>query len=309
GRGFSFIIPVAVLVRWFPDHRGLVTGIAAGGYGGGTLVTAPVATQLIAAVGVLWTFALLGLASAIMVAGSAVWLKAPPAGYSRPSRPAERNQRVEPVARTFTLGEACRTWQCSGLCLLFFVYVSAGHAFISQAAPIAQELVRADAFVAAGLVGGAAIANVAGGLLCPWLSDAIGRRVTLTLLFLLQSLTLTALTLTTSLEVFALEAALVLFCFGGGFSTMAPLVADYFGAQQVGSLFGLVLIASGLASLAGPLLLAFLRESTGAYTAPLTAYAVLTLLGSLIPLALRPPNWTPERGLARREPQPGHQAL
>src|ERR1700688_5032792 len=80
GLGFGYIVPVAVLVKWFPDRRGLITGIAVGGFGAGALVTAPLATRLIQSVGVLQTFAWLGCSSLIMVTGPALLMREPPAG-------------------------------------------------------------------------------------------------------------------------------------------------------------------------------------------------------------------------------------
>src|SRR6202048_1941790 len=132
GVGFAYIVPIAVLVKWFPDRRGLMTGIAVGGFGAGALVTAPVATHLIQSVGVLPTFAYLGLAFFIVCVASGYFMQNPPDGWKPAGWEPTQKQRVQSSAKSFTLGEALKTWQWWALWLLLFLNTSAGISIISQ---------------------------------------------------------------------------------------------------------------------------------------------------------------------------------
>ncbi len=134
GLGFGYIVPVAVLVKWFPDRRGLITGIAVGGFGAGALITAPLATRLIQTVGVLNTFAYLGIAYLIATVVAGFFMQNPPDGW-RPEgwtpTPLQTSQRA---GHDYVLGEALKTWQWYALWLLLFLNTCAGIAMISQEA-------------------------------------------------------------------------------------------------------------------------------------------------------------------------------
>ena len=126
GLGFGYIVPVAVLVKWFPDRRGLITGVAVGGFGAGALVTAPVATRLIQSVGVLPTFAYLGLAYLLVVPAAGFFMRNPPAGWQPEGWTPAAAQASQRSIRDYTLGEALRTPQWWMLWGILFLNVSAG---------------------------------------------------------------------------------------------------------------------------------------------------------------------------------------
>src|SRR5271154_3529981 len=142
GLGFGYIVPIAVLVKWFPDRRGLITGIAVGGFGAGALVTAPVATRLIQSVGVLHTFAYLGVAYLIVTMAAGYFMQNPPEGWRPKGWTPTASQTSQRSSRDYTLGEALRSWQWWALWLLLFLNTSAGISVISQEAPLFQELAR-----------------------------------------------------------------------------------------------------------------------------------------------------------------------
>jgi OFA family oxalate/formate antiporter-like MFS transporter len=288
GLGLGYIVPVATLVKWFPDKRGLITGVAVTGFGSGALITAPIATRLIASVGTLRTFAILGAAYFATVVGTALFMQNPPAGY-RPDgwTPSAGQQRT---LRAYAFDEAIRTWQWYGLWMLLFLNTTAGIAIISQAAPMVQEIANVDAARAASLVGIISIANGAGRLVWAWLSDAIGRRTVFLIMFPLQAAIFAVLPTVTSFSAFAALAIVVLLCYGGGFGTMPAMTADYFGADNVGSIYGLMLTAWGFAGVLGPTLIATLRESRGQYDQALYVIAVLMLVSAIIPMLVHPPN-------------------
>src|ERR1700740_3082491 len=106
GVGFSYIVPIAVLVKWFPDRRGLITGIAVGGFGAGALVTAPVATRPIQSVGVLQPFAYLGIAFLVVTVAAGYFMQNPPQGWKPEGWAPTRTQATQRSARDYTLADA-----------------------------------------------------------------------------------------------------------------------------------------------------------------------------------------------------------
>jgi OFA family oxalate/formate antiporter-like MFS transporter len=290
GLGLGYIVPVATLVKWFPDKRGLITGIAVTGFGSGALITAPIATRLMASVGTLQTFAILGVVYFVAVIGSALFMQNPPAGYRPDGWAPSAAQQQQRATRPYTLEEALRTWQWYGLWTLLFLNTTAGIAIISQAAPMVQEITNVSAASAASLVGIISIANGAGRLVWAWLSDVIGRRSVFLVMFPLQAAIFWLLPSVESYPAFTALVVLVLLCYGGGFGTMPAFAADYFGAEHVGSIYGLMLTAWGFAGVLGPTLIATLRESRGRYNEALYLIAGLMLASTIIPVIVRPPS-------------------
>jgi MFS transporter, OFA family, oxalate/formate antiporter len=295
GVGLGYIVPIATLVKWFPDRTGFITGLAVCGVAAGSLVAAPIAAALIEAIGVLDSFAVLGPAYLIVVLGAALVLRDPPAGY-RPAGWTSAGKGGDGERRTFDLRGALRTWQWYVLWAIFFLNVTAGVGFISAGAPMARDLVGVGAVAAAGLVGTAFIGDAAGRLALPWLSDAVGRRTVLVAIFLIQAGLFASLSLTDSPGLFAVMGALILFCYGGSSGTMAATTTDLFGSRNVGAIYGLMLTAWGFGGVLGPLIIAVLRESAGSYTSPLRIIAAIMLASIALPLALRPPQPGPARG-------------
>jgi OFA family oxalate/formate antiporter-like MFS transporter len=290
GLGFSYIVPISVLVKWFPDRRGLMTGVAVGGFGAGALVTAPVATRLIQSVGVLNTFAYLGIVFLIVTVGAGWFMTNPPQGWQpagwRP-KPLQTSQRA---AKDFRLGEALKTWQWWALWLLLFLNTSAGISVISQEAPMFQDLAKVSALVAAGMVGIVSIGNAIGRVFWAWVSDGITRRATFVVMYLLQVALFWLLPSVHPVGGLTVVAFVVLMCYGGGFGTMPAFAADYFGAKNVGPIYGLMLTAWGFASAFGPLLIAHMRQSSGNYQTGLHVIAVIMALSVVMPLIVRPPK-------------------
>lgn len=295
GLGLGYIVPVATLVKWFPDRRGMITGIAVAGFGAGALITAPIASRLIASVGVLKTFAILGIAYFIAVTIPAFFMKDPPADYHPAGWTPSAAQQKQRSAKTYTLPEAMRTWQWYALWALLFLNTTAGISIISQAAPMTQEITGRSAAVAAGLVGIISIANGAGRFLWAWFSDLIGRRWVFLAMFAIQAILFFFMPRIQSFPSFTVVCFVILLCYGGGFGTMPAFAADYFGAENVGSIYGLMLTAWGFAGLFGPMLIASIRQSTGRYSHALTVIAIVMLCSAVIPLLVRPPAM-------RREP-------
>jgi len=302
GLGFCYIVPVAVLVKWFPDRRGLITGIAVGGFGAGALITAPVATELIRTVGVLSTFAYLGIAYLIVTVLAALFMQNPPDGWTPEGWTSTRLRTRRGPVRDYTLAEALRTWQWYALWLLLFLNTIAGISIISQEAPIFEELVGVSAVVAASMVGIASIGNAVGRVFWAWVSDLITRRATFFVMFLLQVLLFWFLPNVAIVSLMTILTFIILMCYGGGFGTMPAFAADYFGSKNVGPIYGLMLTAWGGASVVGPLLIAYMRQMTGSYHGALHIIAVLMALSAVLPMLVsQPQSGSPSRKVEFRD--------
>jgi OFA family oxalate/formate antiporter-like MFS transporter len=290
GLGLGYIVPIAVLVKWFPDRRGLITGIAVAGFGGGALVTAPAATYLIQAVGVLKTFAYLGMAYLVVTMAAGYFMQNPPEGWKPDGWTPSATQAKQRAAKDYTLAGALKTWQWWALWLLLFLNTSAGISLISQESPIFQEIAKVSVNVAAGMVGIVSIGNAVGRIFWAWTSDAITRRWTFLAMFLVQVGLFWALPGLASASVLTVVSFIILMCYGGGFGTMPAFAADYFGSKNVGPIYGLMMTAWGTASAFGSLLIAHLRQSSGSYVSGLHMIACIMAVSVLLPILVSPPK-------------------
>jgi MFS transporter, OFA family, oxalate/formate antiporter len=284
GMGLGYIVPIAVLQRWFPDHRGLINGIAVAGIPAGALIAAPVAGWLVARSGALNTFLVLGAVNGAVIIGAAAVLR-------NPRRPDVAS--VPPAAQLtdetpdWSLRAALRTRHWYVLWATFFVSVTAGVGVISAAAPMAQEIGGVSAGAAAAMTGALFAGDALGRLLWPWWSDTLGRRTVFVAIFCLQAGAFIMLSAAGSALAFVVFAMLILFNYGGSSGTMAPFVADLYGPTHVGSIYGLMLTAWGFGGVLGPLVIAAMRDATGNYSGALLAVAVIMALGTLLPMSLR----------------------
>jgi OFA family oxalate/formate antiporter-like MFS transporter len=290
GVGLSYIVPIAVLVKWFPDRRGLITGIAVGGFGAGALVTAPLATRLIQTVGVWQTFAYLGIAYLVITMATGYFMQNPPDGWEPVGWVPSASQTAQRAAMDYTLSGALKTWQWWALWALLFLNTSAGISVISQESPMFQEIAKVSAIAAAGMVGVASIGNAVGRIFWAWVSDALTRRWTFVAMFLLQIGLFWVLPATSSIAILSVLAFIILMCYGGGFGTMPAFTADYFGSKNVAPIYGLMLTAWGTASAFGPLLIAHMRQISASYTSGLHVIAAVMAISIVLPILVSPPK-------------------
>ena len=288
GRGVGGIVAVTTVVRWFPDRRGIASGLTGLGFGTGALIAAPLAAHLITTLGPFGTFRLFGLAYMIVVLGTASVMSNPPEGFApagwRPGTASIDQQ----ATRSYTLGESFGTWQLYALFGLAFFNALAGLGLVSQAAPMAQELTGVDTLQAGGMVGLMAFAYAVGRFSWAWLSDLVGRKQSFAVLFLIQAVIFGILPLAAGFSIFSVLAVIAFLCHGGVVGIIPAFLADYFGPDHVGSLFGLTIVAQAVGGVLGPMLQALLREATGTYTPALAAIAVLMVVAVVVSLVFRP---------------------
>jgi OFA family oxalate/formate antiporter-like MFS transporter len=251
-----------------------------------------VATHLIQTVGVLRTFAYLGIAFLIVTVGCSFFMRNPPEGW----KPAGWTPTVSEVsnrsARDYSLVEALKTWQWWALWLLLFLNTSAGISVISLESPLFQESLGVTAVIAAGMVGITSIGNALGRVFWAWASDSITRRGAFLAMLMAQVLLFWIFPSVHSVWLLTTVAFLVLVCFGGGFGTMPAFAADYFGSKNVGPIYGLMLTAWSFASAFGPLLIAYMRQASGNYRGALHAIAAMVTFSMLVPTVVHPPSRT-----------------
>jgi OFA family oxalate/formate antiporter-like MFS transporter len=290
GMGMGYITPVATLVKWFPDMRGLMTGVAVAGYGAGALVMSPIAARTIKSSGVPVTFLGLGIVYLVVVVIAAQFYANPPQGW----RPAgwEPRSAVAKAAGTYdySVREAMGTWQFWLLWLMLFLNVSAGIMIISQASPMAQQLVGMTPIAAAGMVGLISIFNGGGRVFWAFVSDHIGRARVYFLLYAIQAVIFFALVRTHSVALFSAEFAIIGLCYGGGFGTMPSFTADYFGPKFMGGIYGIILLAWGAAAIPSPIMIASLHQATGRFDTSVNIIAVVMVVSLVFPLIARRPK-------------------
>jgi OFA family oxalate/formate antiporter-like MFS transporter len=283
GLGLGYIVPIATLVKWFPDRRGMITGLAVAGFGAGALITAPAANSLMASVGVGRTFEVLGLAYLVVVFGCALFMRNPPEGYAPDGYRASAPQPGR-SAREFTLRQALGTWQWCALWLTLFLNTTAGIAIISQASPMAQEISGVSAATAAGMVGLISIANGSGRFLWAWFSDAVGRRTATPVRCI--SAALAGSSVRPALVVGVSHLALLRRRLRHHAGIRHRLL--WGGANRI----DLRTDAHGLgcAAIFGPSLVAGIRQATGHYQGAMRWLALATLVSAVVPLLLRLPR-------------------
>ncbi|MBD8015414.1 OFA family MFS transporter [Microbacterium sp. APC 3898] len=290
GLGVGYIAPISTLVKWFPDRRGLATGMAVMGFGAGALITAPVAANLMESFGVSTTFYMLGISYFILIILGASYIAPPPVNWM----PAGMQQAIDSGKKVMkkdlaqlTAKEAVKTRRFWMVWSMMLINVSAGIMIISVASPMSQELIGLSAAGAATLVGIMGIFNGGGRLGWAAISDYIGRPTVFTIFFALQIVAFTMLPNITHVLVFQALILVVVSCYGGGFSNLPAFVGDLFGTKQLGAIHGYLLTTWSMGGIIGPAIVSQVRERTGSYEPVFYIFIVLVSIAFLISLLIR----------------------
>jgi MFS family permease len=308
GLGLGYISPVSTLIKWFPDRRGLATGLAIMGFGGGAMIGTPLADLLMrrfatpTSVGVWETFLVLGTIYFVAMLAGAMGYRLPPPGWTPTSASAMRTAAVPPVgARNVPVQLAWRTRQFWLLWAVLCLNVSAGIGVLGMAVPMVQEVFRGrvTASAAAGFAGLLSLFNIGGRIVWASWSDRLGRRLTYTIFFALGVALYASAPLAAasgSLALFVAIFCVILTMYGGGFATIPAYLADLFGGGHVSAIHGRLLTAWSTAGIVGPVLVNYIREfqlghgvpPAQAYTITMYVLAGLLVAGFFCNLAVRP---------------------
>ncbi|HXR64526.1 MAG TPA: OFA family MFS transporter [Ktedonobacteraceae bacterium] len=266
GLGLGYIVALAMLIKWFPDRRGFITGLAVAGFGGGAALTGPIAANyLLPPYGLNTTFIILGIIYLIIVVGAAQFFRKAPDGYTPPGwAPVVKPQEMR-SKRDYALRESVATPKWYILWLILALNVTAGAALISVASPLAQKFTLVSAGVASTLVVTISIFNGAGRLFWGWISDFIGRPYTFLSLFVIQIVAFALTPLIGNFALLFIPASIIGLCYGGGFGTMPAFAADFFGPKNAGTIYGVMLTAWSAGGIVGPLLIASMDYKTALY--------------------------------------------
>lgn len=302
GCGLGYIAPVSTLVKWFPDRRGMATGMAIMGFGGGAFVAGKLNVALIERMGVASTVLTLGFVYfAVMLVGAMILRRPPqgwkPAGWNPPADMASRR-------RGLTRNEALRTPQFYLLWAVLFINVTAGIGILAQASPMVQDLFGKSAAEAGAIVSIISLFNAGGRFVWASSSDYVGRRNTYTLFFVVQValfVVIPKLAAGGEWSLFLAALFVVISMYGGGFSTIPAFLADMFGTDYVGAIHGAVLTAWSAAAVVGPYIMTKLSQAAAAavagdpnasrvhiYDGPLQILAGLLTVGFVLTLLIRP---------------------
>ena len=286
GLGAGYVTPVSTIIRWFPDKRGLATGLAIMGFGFAALLTGPIAQTLMASFGVSSTFYILGIFYFLVMIIAAQFIKKPRQN-ELPKAVIKKASRFSLTGQNMTANEAVRTPMFWSLWFMFFINITTGIALVSAASPMAQSMTNMTANTAAIMVGILGLFNGFGRLIWATLSDYIGRPRTYSAIFILDIVMLITLILCKVPVIFALALCLLLSCYGAGFSVIPAYLGDVFGTRELGAIHGYVLTAWAAAGMVGPILLSYTHQILHNYFVTLVVFIVIDLLALIVSLALQ----------------------
>ena len=296
GLGYAYIVPIAMLQKWFPDKRGLITGLAVAGFGFGAVVTAPVAQWLIAMTPTEpnRAFLPLGIGYIVLAVVGASFFRNPPQGYAVPGWAPAVTGRTRDAYKQFTEQEALRTPQWYLLTAILTLNVTVGIALIAQAAASARDIAGYTVAGAAALVGVLALFNGGGRIFWAWISGFTGRMTAFGLMLGLQGVCLLLVPHAANPVLFFILAAVVYLCYGGGFGTMPATAGDFFGVKHAGAIYGLMIIGWSLGGIIGPPIIAALIGEDKNYVLGYTVIGIIALVALIVPVVTRMPK--PEAG-------------
>jgi len=322
GNGMAYVTPVAMVTKWFPDRRGLGSGMVVMGFGLGAFIYNQIVTRLAtygaaakpalkyviaradaiktgttfdpssyqlspdAVHGVMTLFIVSGVIFIVVGGLCALGLRNPPDGYSV----AGASAAAAVGGSGYTPGQALGMGQLYGLWLLLFLNVTAGIFVISNAVPMISDFSGAGAATAALWYGLIAVFNGLGRFFWGSISDRIGRGMTYTVMYLVQVVIFLIVGHLSGLGGVLICFAIILLCYGGGFGVMPSFNADFFGTKYMGQIYGYILTAWGVAGVVGPFIAAFVKDRTGSYTGALVWIALMLFIAAIIPFFVKKPS-------------------
>jgi MFS family permease len=307
GLGLGYISPVSTLIKWFPDRRGMATGMAIMGFGGGALIGSPLAVNLMnyfhtdTSAGIMETFIAMGAVYTVYMLLGAFAVRVPPEHWT-PEGFTPKTAGDKVASTSYVHVDAVhRTPQFWLLWMVLCMNVTAGIGVLNQASLMIQEVFKGSvtAGAVAGFVGLLSIFNMGGRFVWSSVSDQIGRKPTYTIFFLLGAVLYALVPLfgIKDKSLFILLYALILSMYGGGFATIPAYLSDLFGTHYVGAIHGRLLTAWAVAGVAGPVIVNYMREyqikqlhtpPADAYNLTMNVMAGLLVVGLICNACVKP---------------------
>jgi len=287
GLGLGYITPVSTLVKWFPDKRGLATGMAIMGFGFAALIFGPVMQSLFDTVGVSNAFYVLGLIYMVLILSSARYIEKPPEGYLPDGFKPGEGKTIKADISNIDANAALKTPRFYYIWIMMFINIACGIAIISAASPMMQEKLNYTPMEAAAIVGLIGVFNGFGRILWSGLSDYLGRANTYIIFFAFQILAFYFLPQISMELAFLIILFTVITMYGGGFATLPAFLGDLFGTKQLGAIHGMILTAWALAGVVGPTIYDAVKNATGSLDITLKVFSGLFIVAFIVSLLMK----------------------
>ncbi|WP_296385801.1 OFA family MFS transporter [Winogradskyella sp.] len=287
GLGIGYITPVSTLVKWFPDRRGLATGMAIMGFGFAALIFGPVMQSLFDAVGVSNAFYILGLIYMALILASARYIEKPPEGYLPEGFRLGEGKTIKADISNIDANASLKTSRFYYIWIMMFINIACGIAIISAASPMMQEKLNYTPMEAAAIVGLIGVFNGLGRILWSSLSDYLGRANTYIVFFAFQILAFYFLPKIGVELTFLIVLFTVITMYGGGFATLPAFLGDLFGTKQLGAIHGMILTAWALAGVVGPTIYDVVKNTTGSLDKTLSVFAGLFVIAFIVSILMK----------------------
>ncbi|HEY9061527.1 MAG TPA: OFA family MFS transporter [Pseudobacteroides sp.] len=293
GMGMAYTTTIACCQKWFPDKRGLITGIIVSALGFGGLLFTPVAEALIKNYGVLHTFAIFGVLFLVVTVTGAFFINNPPEGFKPEGwTPPARKDGI--IAQSFSPLEALKTPQFYMITFAFMCATAAGSMMIPMAKILGLQpdsgLSKQEAVAGVMIITGF---NSFGRLFWGWISDKLGRKKTLLILLVVAAISIIAVSFASAYSMLAI-IAIIGFSYGGFLGVFPAMTADFFGTKNVATIYGMVLLGFGVGAVGSSYTVAKLSETKSFSTAFLIA-GIGAIVGFIIIALLKPPKLKAEK--------------
>ena len=277
--GTAYITTLSNLIKWFPEKKGLISGISVGAFGTGSLVFKYVNASFISSYGVSMAFLLWGAIALTMVVGGSFLLKE--------AKVSGENTKVASQQKDYTVKEMLKTKQAYLLFVIFFTACMSGLYLVGIVKDIGVSLAGLDVATAANAVALVAIFNTTGRIILGALSDKVGRMQVICGTLLVTAIAVSVLSFVPlNYPIFFACVAAIAFCFGGNITVFPAIVADFFGLKNQSKNYGVIYQGFGIGALAGSIVAAIL----GGFQATFTVIAALCIVSLIIALTIRPPH-------------------
>lgn len=283
GVGFVYVCPLSTCIKWFPEKKGFITGIAVGAFGLGSLVFKSVIQYFLTSKGVSETFFYLGLIFVIIILLGAQLLILPPDGYSKNTEKLNNSKEEN----DFTVKEMLNTKVFYIIWVMYLFGCMSGLLVIGLAKDIGIQLAGLEPAVATNAVSMIALFNASGRLIWGTISDKIGRIKVVFFMFIITAICMIVMSVVPlNFVIFFVCLAGISFCFGGFLSVLPTITGEFYGIKNLGANYGLVFLAYGIAALVGPIIVA----NVGGLKPTFMISAVFAIIGGVMTFLVKDPS-------------------